>query len=143
MVMRIAVLADIHGNIPALEAVLDDVSGRGADLIVNLGDCVSGPLWPRETFECLERLKAPTVRGNHDRQVATFDSTKTDASDRFAFLELSEAQRKALGQLPFSRQFAPSIEGSEWWQTVDPKYRRAYALLEWCHSQKKRLACFL
>ncbi|MBL0373046.1 metallophosphoesterase family protein [Rhizobium sp. KVB221] len=120
--MRIAVLADIHGNISALEAVLDDVSSRGADLIVNLGDCVSGPLWPRETFERLERLGAPTVRGNHDRQVAAFDSTKTDASDRFAFLELSEAKRKVLGQLPFSLQFAPGVVGFHATPTYDDRY---------------------
>ncbi|WP_292649880.1 metallophosphoesterase, partial [Mesorhizobium sp.] len=55
--MRIAVLADIHGNVIALDAVLDDLQQRGgADLIVNLGDCVSGPLWPRETMERLEAL---------------------------------------------------------------------------------------
>lgn len=56
--MRIAVLADIHGNVLALDAVLDDLRRRGgADLIVNLGDCVSGPLWPRETMERLEALR--------------------------------------------------------------------------------------
>ncbi|MER9595048.1 metallophosphoesterase [Mesorhizobium sp. M0244] len=69
--MRIAVLADIHGNVLALDAVLDDLRRRGgADLIVNLGDCVSGPLWPRETMERREALELPTVRGNHDRRVA-------------------------------------------------------------------------
>ncbi|CAH2405148.1 hypothetical protein MES4922_40086 [Mesorhizobium ventifaucium] len=69
--MRIAVLADIHGNVLALDAVLDDLRQRGgADLVVNLGDCVSGPLWPRETMERLEALALPTVRGNHDRRVA-------------------------------------------------------------------------
>ncbi|TIW76192.1 MAG: metallophosphoesterase, partial [Mesorhizobium sp.] len=48
--MRIAVLADIHGNLLALDAVLDDLNRRGgADVTVDLGDCVSGPLWPRET----------------------------------------------------------------------------------------------
>ncbi|QRM55578.1 metallophosphoesterase family protein [Sinorhizobium sp. BG8] len=120
--MQIAVLADIHGNISALEAVLDDVGRRGVDLIVNLGDCVSGPLWPRETFERLERLGAPTVRGNHDRQVAAFDSTKANASDRFAFQELSEAQRAVLGQFPFSRKFAPGIVGFHATPAYDDRY---------------------
>ena len=60
--MRIAVLADIHGNVLALDAVLEDLKQRGgADLTVNLGDSVSGPLWPRETFERLEMLNLPTV----------------------------------------------------------------------------------
>jgi putative phosphoesterase len=122
--MRIAVLADIHGNLPALEAVLDDVGRRGADLIVNLGDCVSGPLWPRETFERLERLGAPTVRGNHDRQVAVFDPIEMGPSDRFASEELSEAQRKALGELPFSRRFAAGIVGFH----ATPEYDDRYVL---------------
>ena len=38
--MRIAVIADIHGNMPALEAVLADIQGRGIDRTINLGDCV-------------------------------------------------------------------------------------------------------
>ena len=62
--MRVAVIADIHGNLLALEAVLADLKGRGADLVVDLGDCASGPLWPRETMERLHGLEALTVRGN-------------------------------------------------------------------------------
>lgn len=120
--MRIAVLADIHGNIPALEAVLDDVGRRKVDLIVNLGDSVSGPLWPRETFERLEQLGALTVRGNHDRQVAAFDSAKATESDRFAFVALSESQREALGRLPFSFQFAPGIIGFHATPAYDDRY---------------------
>ena len=59
--MRIAVLADIHGNLPALEAVVADLQNRRADQIVNLGDCVSGPLWRKETAELLMALDWPTV----------------------------------------------------------------------------------
>ena len=66
--MSIAVIADIYGNLLALEAVLADLKSRGVDLIVYLGDCASGPLWPRETMQRLARLGALTVRGNHDRQ---------------------------------------------------------------------------
>ena len=47
--MRVAVLSDIHGNLPALEAVIDEAGRERVDLVVNLGDIVSGPLWPRET----------------------------------------------------------------------------------------------
>ena len=41
---HIAAIPAIHGNLPALEAVLEDVGRRGCDLIVNLGDVLSGPL---------------------------------------------------------------------------------------------------
>ena len=51
--MRIAVLSDIHGNLAALRAVLDDVTAQGVDLTVNLGDILSGPLNPAETADFL------------------------------------------------------------------------------------------
>jgi len=54
--MRIAAVSDIHGNLFALDAVLADIERRGVDLIVNLGDIVSGPLLPRETAERLMAL---------------------------------------------------------------------------------------
>ena len=65
--MRIAVLADVHGNIDALHAVIADLKQQSPDLTVNLGDCLSGPLWPAETADLLMDLGWPTVRGNHDR----------------------------------------------------------------------------
>ncbi len=65
--MRLAVLADVHGNLDALHAVLDDLKTQSPDLTVNLGDCLSGPLWPAETADLLIGLGWPTVRGNHDR----------------------------------------------------------------------------
>jgi predicted phosphodiesterase len=88
--MRLAVIADIHGNVLALDAVLSDIARRGADLIVNLGDVVSGPLWPRETFERLAPLALPTVRGNHDRALCE-PVAGLGPSDRYAVEELQVA----------------------------------------------------
>ena len=70
MPTRVAALYDIHGNLPALEAVLDDVRQTGVDLIVVGGDVVPGPM-PRETIACLRRLDIPAryIRGNGDREV--------------------------------------------------------------------------
>jgi predicted phosphodiesterase len=107
--MRIAVLADIHGNVLALEAVLADLGRRGVDLTVDLGDCVSGPLWPRETLELLARLQAPTVRGNHDRQVATLPQGEMGLSDRYAHRELTVEERSRLGALPMTRMIAACV----------------------------------
>lgn len=109
--MRIAVLADIHGNVLALDAVLDDLKRRGgADLTVNLGDSVSGPLWPRETFARLEALNLPTVRGNHDRRVAADPADDTMwPSDVYAQARLTETQRQMLFAQPLTLEIAPGI----------------------------------
>jgi putative phosphoesterase len=122
--MRIAVIADIHGNLLALEAVLADLEQRGgADLTVNLGDCVSGPLWPRETFERLEALDLPTVRGNHDRRVAVDPADDTMwASDRYAQERLTEAQREALFALPFTLEIIPGVVAFHARPDHDEKY---------------------
>lgn len=108
--MRIAVLADIHGNVLALEAMLADLARRGgADLIINLGDCVSGPLWPRETVERLMASDWPTVRGNHDRRVPLDPLDQLGPSDRFAYDRLTPAQRGWLEALPMQIELTPSI----------------------------------
>jgi predicted phosphodiesterase len=63
--VRVAVLADIHGNLPALDAVLRDVGRAGADLIVLNGDIADGPM-PDRTLERLAGLgdRAVWVQGN-------------------------------------------------------------------------------
>ena len=65
--MRLAVITDIHGNVAALEAALDDIAARGIADILCLGDCASGMMWPGETTALLMQRAIPTVRGNHDR----------------------------------------------------------------------------
>jgi putative phosphoesterase len=68
--VRVAALADVHGNAPALAAVLGDVAAANVDLIVFCGDLTWGPL-PRETIELVRAIDTPVrfVRGNADRMV--------------------------------------------------------------------------
>src|ERR1041384_2820505 len=66
-IMRIAVVADIHGNVRALRAVMDDLKQVAPDRVINLGDTVSGPLEAAETADVLISLAWTTIRGNHDR----------------------------------------------------------------------------
>lgn len=63
----LAVLADIHGNRWALEAVLDDLERRNVDELINLGDSVYGPLDPPGTARLLREVDPRSVRGNQDR----------------------------------------------------------------------------
>ncbi len=108
--MRLAVLADIHGNLAAFAAVLADLSRREPiDLTINLGDCVSGPLWPTETCTLLMEANWPTVRGNHDRAVAFDEPADMWSSDRFAHSALNPEQRAWLGRLPKVITPAPGV----------------------------------
>lgn len=97
--MRIAAISDIHGNLPALDAVLEDIARRGCDLIVNLGDIASGPLWPRETLERLIPLHLPTIAGNHERQLLA-DPAGLAPSDAHARSALTPAQLDWVRALP-------------------------------------------
>jgi predicted phosphodiesterase len=96
-----AVLSDIHGNLPALEAVLADLDRRGLREVVNLGDNASGPLWPRET---LVVLRAQTgwvqIAGNHDRQLVRQAPETHGASDRYAYERLDAGDLDWLAGLP-------------------------------------------
>lgn len=98
--MRLAILSDIHGNVLALEAVRADLARRGVDAVINLGDCVSGPLWPAETIDLLMETRWPTVRGNHDRWVAELPPGSLGQSDAYAWSQLDGRRREWLGALP-------------------------------------------
>jgi len=81
---KAAVISDVHGNVPALEAVLDEVLASGADVLVSCGDLTWGPE-PTRTVEVIRSLPIPVafVRGNGDRAV----------------LELADGVRKPLSPL--------------------------------------------
>jgi len=64
-------LYDIHGNLPALEAVLEDARGRGVERFVLGGDYALFGAWPAETVERLEGLDAGWIRGNGERWTAS------------------------------------------------------------------------
>ena len=68
--MRVAAIYDIHGNLPALETVLDEIRRAKVDQVVVGGDVVPGPM-PRETIACLLDFDIPMqfIRGNGDREV--------------------------------------------------------------------------
>lgn len=111
--MRVAVLADIHGNLPALEAVLGDVEAARMDAIVLDGDLADGPM-PAQTLDRLEELgeRAIWVRGNTDRSLAAaFDGTfqpsglpANPSADWFTWCaaRIGQAHRDRLASLPLT-----------------------------------------
>lgn len=121
--MRIAALYDIHGNLPALNAALDELQKVQPDLIVVGGDIVSGPL-PAQTLERLLQIGDRTrfIRGNNDREVVlAFDnqpvtrkylpapSEKGREEMRWTAGQLTRSQRDFLAALP--ERFEAEIDG--------------------------------
>lgn len=134
--MKFGVVSDIHGNLPALQAVVEDAGAVNAWL--NLGDILSGPLWPVETADWLMRQERPqavvagsprlgyepsdaatsahartapwqTMAGNHERQLLTFALARMGPSDRHTAERLLPAQRAWLAALPAQLQPMPGL----------------------------------
>ena len=106
---KYAIVSDIHGNILALQAVVDDMQKRKVSKVINLGDNISGPLWPQETICYLMAHNWVHIRGNHDRQVSTQDLKLLGLSDSYALLRISDIQRSWLLHLPSSILFDNDI----------------------------------
>ena len=106
---RIAVLSDIHGNLPALEAVVADARRRGCTDFINLGDILSGPLWPQETADFLRPLNWPTISGNHERQLLTQRPDEMGASDVHADKVIGEVERAWIGAMPSALALSADI----------------------------------
>jgi putative phosphoesterase len=117
--MKIVALYDIHGNLPALDAVLQEVEQEHPDLILVGGDIVPGPM-PRAALERLLALgdKVHYIRGNCEREVvAAFDdvqfgpgmSGEVRERMRWTAKQLERSQRDVLAQLPEQASF--NIDG--------------------------------
>ncbi len=104
--LRMAVIADVHGNAFALEAVLADIARRGVQTIVNLGDNANGPLDPARCVALLREHATVNVRGNGDRMVG---------GDREIFRSAEFArERLDTAAIAWSRELPPVHEGDGW-----------------------------
>ena len=68
--MKIALISDIHANLPALEVVLKDIDQKKPDAVYCLGDLVGYNIWPNEVIDLMREKNIPTLAGNHDFDVA-------------------------------------------------------------------------
>lgn len=88
--MRIAVIADIHGNLPALEAVVEDLDARRPDVVLVAGDIVNRGPRPRECLELVLRRRRDAgwrvIRGNHEDYVLAEARPPADRPDWIARL---------------------------------------------------------
>ncbi len=131
--MRIALLSDVHGNLAALEAVIEDLGRRGADVVVNLGDGLSGPLLPRETAQLLMAQDWLHLAGNHERQLLTLGPDERGPSDAYAYSQLTPVELAWIATLRSTGLFGdvllchgtPYSDAEYFLETVTPDGRRA------------------
>ena len=99
--MRLAVIADIHGNLPALHAVLEDIQKQHVDDIICLGDLGNAGPFPSERIDEVRALNCITIQGNHELYVLgqyhdaeNIDEDPTWGVVRWARKQLREDQRR-------------------------------------------------
>ena len=116
--MRIAILADIHGNLPALEAALKDAEAMRVDRLLVAGDVVVGAPDSAGCWDLVQSLRCPILRGNHERYL--FDlHTERAAPEwhsprfgpvQFAAAQVGETRRRQMQALPMTHQFTDCPE---------------------------------
>ncbi len=103
--MEIGVISDVHGNIVALDAVLEDMPD--VDELVCAGDVVGYNPWPGECVDAIRDADVPTIEGNHDRAVVTGQypgfNEMAAAGVEYAREQLTDEQIEWLGALPTER----------------------------------------
>lgn len=89
--MRVAIFSDVHGNLPALDAVLNDIMVQRVDRVYCLGDLVGYAPFPNEVIDIIRREGIPTIMGNYDDGVG-FDRDECGCAYR-------EPEERRLGDL--------------------------------------------
>ena len=118
--MRYALISDIHANLPALRAVLDDIDARkDVDAVYHLGDLTGYAPWPNEVVSLLREREIPGVAGNYDSTVATdykhcgcrADTPRDEELSHLSFewtrAHVTSATKQYLGSLPFRVDIRP------------------------------------
>jgi len=110
---KIAVVSDVHGNLPALEAVLEDAAHHGAERVWNLGDMLGYAPFPNEVIGKLREANSVSIIGNYDLKVLAFKQKQSRWKQRkmpekyaaFAWNDehLSRSTRAYLELLPQQR----------------------------------------
>jgi putative phosphoesterase len=101
--MRIAFFSDIHANMPAFEAMLNDMDQQQPDAVYCLGDLVGYHIWPNEVIGEVRRRKIATIAGNHDLKLAGLKTSPEDLQQpgkQYAYHIVEEPARSYLRTLP-------------------------------------------
>lgn len=124
--IQIAVFGDVHGNLPALETVLDDIEERGIRQKYCLGDLIDFAPWGNEVIEKIRSLNIPCLMGNHDERIG-FDvpviplskHSEEETAARFLAINhskkyITEENKAFLSELPFHLKLNYKIGEKHW-----------------------------
>jgi predicted phosphodiesterase len=119
--MRIALISDVHANLPALQAVLDDISDRpDVQATYHLGDLVGYAPWPDEVVSLLRDCHIEGIAGNYDSTVATdyrhcgckYEDPRQEELSHVSYewtrQHVSRETKRFLGRLPFRMDVRPN-----------------------------------
>lgn len=106
----IAVISDIHGNLRALQAVLEELDRLGPALVAVGGDLAFGGPQPAECVELIRRRGYPAIRGNTDEWV-TDPARAPDPISGWAATHLGDEDRRYLAALPFLWRYGQGTSG--------------------------------
>ncbi len=101
--MRIALFSDIHANLPAFKAMLDDMDDQKPDAAYCLGDLVGYHIYPNEVIQEIRRRGIGTLKGNHDQKVEKLITTPNSLQEpgkNYAYHLISQDNRDYLKTLP-------------------------------------------
>lgn len=118
--MKIALISDVHANLPALEAILADIEQRAdTDATYHVGDLVGYAPWPNETVELIRSSGIAGVSGNYDSTVATnykhcgckYEDPRQEELSHLSYAwtreHVTAATKRFLGSLPFRLDVRP------------------------------------
>ena len=102
--MKIALFSDIHANLPAFEAVLEDLEKQKPDAVYCLGDLIGYNVWPNQVIEHIRKRGIATIAGNHDLKVSKIlpsaGACSTDQRSDYAYKLVGQKERDYLLTLP-------------------------------------------
>nr|BBH91349.1 hypothetical protein KTC_61000 [Thermosporothrix sp. COM3] len=128
--MKVALIADIHGNRVALDAALADIKRSGADMIVCLGDVVGTGPQPQAVLERLQALVCPVVMGNTDEWAlrSALEQPEDEEARRIEELDLWECTAALYRREGVYTQFSASLPFGTGW--------RFFTLFSWLSALK-------
>ncbi|GGE39285.1 putative phosphoesterase [Pedobacter psychrotolerans] len=101
--MKIALFSDIHANLPAFDAMLNDMDSQKPDMVYCLGDLVGYHIYPNEIIDEIRRRAIGTLKGNHDEKVESIITTSeslNEAGKKYAYHLINQGNRDYLKALP-------------------------------------------